>query len=344
MTACRKIIAASCLALLGSASRADDGPLSEINYRLGNGLRIPALGLSVGGYATGTYQKLRGLPGRVSLDDLSLSVWWESSGRWKVFSEFDYENTLSSRSALTDDEDRYLALERFYVDYAVNELTSVRAGKFLTPIGRWNQIHATPLVWTTSRPLVTTVAFPTNVTGVMVSGTIPLAGNGIDYSVYGSSGDEVRPNPALDTFHEALGLRVVAPLPAGGQVGFSYVSFEQARSQDVRKELYGFDFYWTRSRFELSAEAVYRVLHDPGSRNEGGGFVQVVAPLSERLYAVGRYEVYREAQQATTTSLWVAGISYRLNPAVVLKAEWVGSRHNDLGAPEGFLSSISLLF
>ncbi len=344
VTACRKVTAACCLALLGPASRAGDGPLSDIDYRLGDGLRVPALGLTVGGYATGTYEKLRGLPGRASLDDLSLSVWWEGSGRWKVFSEFDGQKTVSSRSARTDDEDRYLDLERFYVDYAVDELTTVRAGKFLTPIGRWNQIHATPLVWTTSRPLVTTVAFPTNVTGVMVSGTLPLRGNSIDYSIYGSSGDEVRPNPALDTFHEALGLRVVVPLRAGGQVGLSYVSFEQTRSLEVRKELYGLDFFWTRSRFELSAEAVYRVLHDSGSRNEGGGFVQLAVPLSERLHAVGRYERYRTAQQARPTSLLVAGISYRLNPAVVLKAEWVGSRHNDIGAPEGFLSSISLLF
>ena len=307
-------------------------------------MRVPALALAVGGYATGTYKKLRGLPGRAALDDLSLSVWWEGAGRWKAFSEFDYENTLSTRSARTGDEDRYLALERFYVDYAVNELTTLRAGKFLTPIGRWNQIHATPLVWTTSRPLVTTVAFPTNVTGLMVSGTAPVAGSAIDYTVYGSSGDEVRPNPALDTFHEAVGLRVVDPLPTGGQVGFSYVSFEQARSRGVRKELYGIDFFWTHTRFEVSAEAVYRVVHDPGSRNEGGGFVQVVAPIAEMLYAVGRYEIYRQAQQTTPTSLWVAGISYRLNAAVVLKAEWVGSRHNDIGAPEGFLSSISVLF
>jgi hypothetical protein len=337
-------MAGALLALVATASCADDGPLSDIDYRLGNGLRVPALGLTLGGYATAGYQKLRGVPGRAALDDLSLSAWWEGAGRWKVFSEFDYENTLSSRTAQADDEDRYLALERFYVDYAINELATLRAGKFLTPIGRWNLIHASPLVWTTSRPLVTTVAFPTNVTGLMVSGTVQVAASAIDYSVYGSNGDEVRPNPALDTFHEAIGLRVVAPISADGQLGFSYVSFEQARSADVRKELYGFDVLWTRNRFEVSAEAVYRVLREPGTRNEGGGFVQVVAPVAERLFAVGRYETYRMSQQTASTTLWVAGLSYRPNSAVVLKAEWVGSRHNDIGAAEGFLSSISVLF
>jgi hypothetical protein len=344
VTVWRRLVAGALLALLASASWAEDGPLSDVDYRLGSGLRVPALGLTVGGYATVGYQKLRDAPGRAALDDLSLSIWWESAGRWKVFSEFDWENSLSSRPAYTGDQDRYLALERFYVDYAVNEVTTLRAGKFLTPIGRWNLIHASPLVWTTSRPLVTTQAFPTNVTGLMISGTVQWAGSAIDYSVYGSDGDEVRPNPALDTFHEAVGLRVVLPLPESSQLGFSYVSFEQARAADVRKELYGFDFLWTRNRFEVSAEAVYRVLRDPGVRNEGGGFVQVVAPLAEHLFAVGRYELYRMSQQTSPTTLWVTGLSYRVNPAVVLKAEWVGSRHNNIGAPQGFLSSISVLF
>jgi hypothetical protein len=323
---------------------ADDNPLSDIDYRLGNGLHIPGLGLTLGGYATGAYENLQALPARAALDNFSISVWWEGSGRWKFFSEFDYENAISTRSAIGEVEDRYLSLERFYVDYAANELTTLRAGKFLTPVGRWNLIHATPLVWTTSRPLVTTMAFPTNVTGLMVSGTFPAAESAIEYSIYGSNGNELRPNPALDTFHEALGMRVVAPLPNGVELGFSYVSFEQEQSQDVRKDLFGLDFFWSQSRFEVSAEGVYRVLNTPGVRNEGGGFVQLVAPLTERMYAVGRYEIYRQTQQTTPTTLWVTGLSYRVTPAIVLKAEWVSGRHNDIGAPEGFLSSISVLF
>jgi hypothetical protein len=191
---------------------------------------------------------------------------------------------------------------------------------------------------------VTTLAFPTNVTGLMVSGTFEAAGRPIEYSVYGSSGDEVRPNPALDTFHEALGLRAVTPVFTHGQAGFSYVSFEQSKTRTERKQLYGLDFFWSRDRFEVSAEGVYRVLHDAGNQNEGGGFVQLVAPLADRVYAIARYETYRQTQQATPCVLWVTGLSFRVNPAVVLKAEWVSVRHNDIGAPDGFLSSISVIF
>jgi hypothetical protein len=330
--------------LSASAAPADDGALSDINYRLGDGLHLPGLGLNLGGYATTTYRRLDERTGRVSLGDMSLSVWWEGTGRWKAFAEFDYENAVSSGSARRGDEDRYLALERIYVDYAVSDTATVRVGKFLTPIGRWNLIHATPLVWTTSRPLVTTLAFPTNVTGLMFSSNATVAGKAIEYMVYGSSGDEVRPNPALDTFHEALGLRVVAPLPSAGQLGLSYVNFEQGRTLPQRKELFGFDLLWSREGWELSAESVYRRLREEGVHNEVGGYLQLVAPLGERLRVVARAESYRMTQQNRSVLLWITGISYRIHPAIVLKAEWVGARRNTLRAAEGFLSSISVLF
>ncbi|MFX6815264.1 hypothetical protein ABTH42_18965, partial [Acinetobacter baumannii] len=80
----------------------------------------------------------------------------------------------------------HLDLERIYVDWAQADELKFRFGKFLTPVGRWNLIHAQPLVWTTSRPLTTEAAFPTNATGGMVFGTLSSIGQGLDYSVYGS--------------------------------------------------------------------------------------------------------------------------------------------------------------
>lgn len=346
MRAACKRLAAAALALCASLATADEAALSDIDYRLGQGLRIPGLGLNLGGYVTGTYENLRGRPGRAALDDLSLSAWWEGAGRWKAFAEFDYENTLSSRSARAgeDEADRFLALERVYVDYAVTELGTVRAGKFLTPVGRWNLVHATPLVWTTARPLVTTLAFPTNATGLMFSSTQAVLGQSFEYSLYGSAGQQLRPDPDRQTFRNSLGLRAVAPLPAGVQIGFSFVSFDQENRIDDRQKLYGADLFWSRDGYELAAEGVYRVLHEPGQRNEGGGFVQGVVPLGGRFYAIGRVESYRQTQQTRATRLWLAGLSYRATRAVVVKVEWVGGRNNDTVAREGLLSSISLIF
>lgn len=337
------MLIAFCLALTSLQACADDKPLSDINYRMGEGLRLADTGFSLGGYATASYMDLRHAPSRVALDNLSLFVWWQGDSRWKFFSEFDYENVLASNAAGQDGKDHYLALERLYLDYAVTDTATIRVGKFLTPIGRWNLVHATPLVWTTSRPLITTETFPTNATGLMLNGTLPNVAHGLEYSLYASKGNELRANPALDPFYEALGAHASIPLPLG-QIGVSLAAFEQEQARDETRKLIGLDYVWSRHGYEVSAEGIYRFSDNGSAWDEKGAFAQLVVPLADKVYAVGRYEFFRKAQAAQATQLWVAGLNYRFTPAIVLKAEWVGSRHNTIDAPEGFLSSLSLLF
>ena len=334
----------ACCGLLMQSAFADEEGSTESTYRLGSGLQIADTGLRVGGYTTGSYERGNDEAPRVAIDNLSLFVWWEGEGRWKFFAELEYEGLLFTRNRTRGGNDGYLSLERAYVDYALADNTDVAIGKFLTPIGRWNAIHATPLVWTTSRPLVTTLAFPTNMTGVIVNGALPDVGNGIEYKIYGAAGNELRPNPALDPFSSAFGAHVTWTIVPGAQLGFSYADFEQEKTRLERKQLSGIDFVWSRNRYELSAEAVYRFSDKGSALDEKGAYLQLVAPLTEKLYAVVRYETYRQARQAVATELRVAGVAYRVTPALVLKAEWAASRHNTVDAPDGLLTSISILF
>lgn len=329
---------------MGFQTAADEPTYSDLDYRIGEGFRVADTGFSLGGYATASYQNLKHGPSRIALDNLSLFVWWQGEGRWKFFSELDYENVLASNSFGQEGEDHYLALERLYLDYDVTDTTTIRAGKFLTPIGRWNLIHATPLVWTTSRPLITTRSFPTNVTGLMLYGTLPAMANGFEYTLYASRGNEIRPNPDLDTFDEAIGAHAIIPLSTEAQIGISLASFEQENAPNETKQIAGLDFVWARSRYEFSAEGVYRFSDKGHLWDERGAFGQLVVPLSEKTYAVGRYEVYQPALANQATQLFVAGLNYRYTPAVVLKAEWIAGKNNHTGAPEGFMSSLSILF
>ena len=322
---------------------ADDGGAQDDGYRLGSGLQLGDTGFRLGGYATGTYERENDTSPRAALDNLSLFVWWEGDGRWKFFSELEYENLLFTRERRPG-HDGYLSLERAYLDYALTDNLDVRAGKFLTPIGRWNLIHATPLVWTTSRPLVTTLAFPTNMTGVMLNGTLPNLGNGVEYNVYGASSNDLHTNPSVDPLSSAFGAHVTWTVVPDLQIGISYADFEQEKTRPERKQLSGFDFLWTRNRFELSGEFVYRFSDQGSLRDEKGAYLQLVAPLSEKLYAVVRYETYRVARDDAPVQLRVAGLNYRITPALVLKAEWVASSHNSIHAPDGFLTSINVLF
>ncbi len=330
---------ACCLSVATLAARA-----AGIDYRLGHGLEIADTGLLLGGYATTSFFALRGGSTRAALDNLSLFVNWQNDGRLSFFSELDYENVLDTSDAGQEGREHYLALERFYLDYAISDTVTLRAGKFLTPIGRWNLVHATPLVWTTSRPLVTQLTFPTNATGLMLNGSLPGLANGVEYSLYASKDTELRPNPALDPFREALGAHLNLPLPGSNQLGLSYASFEQERAPDERKQLVGLDLRLARKGWEFSAEGVYRFSERGGRQDERGAFGQLVAPLGERLFGVARYELFRKADEHETTRLAVLGLNYRIASAIVLKTEWVDARENRIDATEGFLSSLSVLF
>ena len=337
-----RVLLASAYLLCAVPASAEDSDAPT--YQLGNGYRLGDSGITLGGYGSASVEKLRHEDARAALDNLSLFVWWEGEGRWKFFSELDYENILAWPDKNTPGDNRYLALERLYVDYAWSDELSTRVGKFLTPIGRWNLIHATPLVWTTSRPLITERTFPTNTTGLMVQGTLPERGLGIEYSFYASNGTEIRANPAIDPFNEVVGMHLSLPVGATGQIGFSGASFEQKLNRDERKNLVGVDFFWSQHGYELSGEGVYR-MSDAGSRwDEKGGYLQAVAPLGGRLFAVGRVELFRQAGSTETTRRWVGGLNYRLERGLVLKAEWISSDNNSIGAPEGFMSSVSILF
>lgn len=330
------------IALFAGAASAQEA--GSMDYRLGQGYRVGDSGLTLGGYATLSAESLRGEQSRVAVDDLSLFVWWESEQRWKLFAELDYEDVLAHPSRDRDGERRYLALERLYADYAIDDTLSVRVGKFLTPIGRWNLIHATPLVWTSSRPLITDQTFPTNVTGLMLSGSINALDDGIDYAIYASRGHEIRANPAIDPFNEVLGAHVSLPVTRDARLGISAARFEQESDRDTYKTLFGLDFLWAAHDWELSAEAVYRHADTKGEQTEKGAFVQLVAPLAPRLYGVGRIEAFRKAQTDETTRVFVGGINYRIDPAVVLKAEWIGTGNNRIDAPHGLMTSISVMF
>lgn len=334
-------LATACAFAMARRGFAEETP--ESGYVLGGGYAIPDTNWHLGGYGTATFGDPQGEgDARLAVDNLSLFLWWEGEGRWKFFSEFEYENSLSSGSN-NRFEDDYLSWERAYLDYALTDSVSLRAGKFLTPIGHWNLVHATPLVWTTSRPLTTLLAFPTNMTGVMATTSLPSLGNGVDVSVYASGGQEIRPNPDLDPFSSAIGAHVTYYLGGESQIGFSYADFEQEKSRPERKQIAGVDFLWSHERVELSGEAIYRSSDFGASYDERGAFVQLVVPLSQKLYGVGRWENFRLAGDPATTRLWVGGLNYRIRPTIVLKAEWIEARHDTEQAPDGFLASISVL-
>ena len=361
------------LVILNHPAFAADLDPSSSDYVPGRGFQIPNTDLTVGGYVTGEYAE-HGAP-VLSISNASLLFWWENDSPLKFFSEIDLQRGLTTEGSFDSQQSQYLSLERLYADYDLTDQVTLRAGKFLTPIGRWNQIHADPLVWTTSRPLVTEIAFPTSATGVMALGTVTLLGKDVDYAFYAAEGGDLRPTPNVDPFQKALGARINVDVSDSLQVGASLASFAQRSDRNELKNLVGADFLWQKDGYEVTGEAIYRLSESTSQGNERGFFIQGVAPLSEKLFAVYRYELLSSGGAVPgpqtpfislamglqpqppgmpplpvpppappSVRLNVFGLTYRYHPNLVMKIEFVEGGSNGIRAPIGVLSSISLLF
>lgn len=286
---------------------------------------------------------------RLSVSHLSAMLWWEPSPVWKLLAEVDSQDVVqlpaheSGRDG--DNSSPYVALERLYVEHRASDAFSLRAGKFLTPIGRWNQDHPDPLTWTTLRPLISQSAFPTNATGVMAFGSLPGELGGGDWQAFASGGANWRSSPRTDPFTRAAGVRVVLPVTSELQLGASASRFNQVDAHQDRRRLVGLDAVWTGRGSELSAEIIERRGPDgePDDR-ERGWFVQAVLPLVPRLHAVMRIEAYRRAYTSDSTRTALVGVVWRSGRHLVFKAEWVRATPSNMGLAQGLLASMTALF
>jgi hypothetical protein len=330
-------------------------------YQLGQGLYFPQQGLRVGGYADVHYFGLDNYAKSASVDDLSLILTEDIGSRWKLLSETDLSDavTLTGRGGSTSDAS--LEIERLYADYYASSAATFRFGKFLTPVGQWNLIHADPLVWTTSRPLSTSAAFSTSATGAMMYGTRTFVQDDLDYTLYiddtqafgflndadhayGSYGSAGAINPLKNEFDRAAGGQVHYHLHDDQlSLGASFVTYDL---QDPRKKyrLAGLDFDWMGPGIELNGEGVYRTAHDPQTPSEYGGYLQAVVSLPDQLFLVGRYEHFRNSTPNVTDNISTLGLNYRGVRGLVLRIERTHDSHDYSGLPSGWFASVSVLF
>jgi hypothetical protein len=285
---------------------------------------------------------------RVGISHLAAILWWDPAPNWKLLAEVDSQDLLQLPAHHVDDDGPasapYLALERLYVDYRAADAVNFRVGKFLTPVGRWNQDHADPLTWTTLRPLISQSAFPTNATGLMIFGNLAWGQQGVDYQLFAAGTTDWRSSPRIAPFDHALGVRVVAPLSPDLQIGLSSAEFVQRASASDRFNLSGVDAVWNWRGAEFSAEAIVRRGSDAEDSGERGGFVQAALPLALGWSVVTRIEAYKRSEDPRANRSALIGVVYRSGRHWVCKAEWVWPSRASQGLPQGLLASLTLLF
>lgn len=329
-------------------------------YRWGRGLNIPSAHLNLGGYINVTFERFESNQDVVALDDLSLFISWSPFDQIRFFTELEME-TLISTDGITDFSNSF-SLERLYVDFLITDSFAIRFGQFLTPVGIWNTTHAAPLVWTTSRPIVTeSQTFPSRTNGLMFTKQFVVNGHDLDISLYFDDSDDLDPRQ-IDGIHDSehIDPEVAFEHAIGGHInyqpmesfktGFSYLAFKKRSDiHSSTNHLLGVDLLWEKDGYQIQMEFAYRTASDQQG-TETSGYLQGIAPLGHKLFAIGRYEFVDGQHQLDstitdgTTHVGVAALAWRPYIPLVIKAEYRFGDNNELLAPSGFFSSISMLF
>jgi hypothetical protein len=321
-------------------------PIGDLEYRAGRGLRIGDTGLNLGGFSTLLVEHEESGTTRFTLDDLNLLLLLDPTPYFHVFSELGFENLVEFGDEVKQPEPHDdVAVDRLYGDLELSDRLNLRFGKFFTPVGRWNEIPAEPLLWTNSRPLVTEGPFDEQVTGGMAWGSFfPRIGT-VTYKLYGQFLQPLDPDPRIPPAHRSAGARLEWTSLASWGIGTSYF----ASSRGGRwNHVGGLDALWSGDRWELMSELLGG-RGDPAGRRLFGFYVQAVRELVTTLWLVGRYEYFDPGGDAPPANLFDAGFSWRPSSYVVfdldyLAADRVGGIDRSEQNLPGLRFSLSILF
>lgn len=298
-------------------------------------------GFSLGGYtsASANLHPDGNLDG--ALNELSSFIRWEGNSRWRFFAEIEIERPLQwNKDEDLSSRNAYIDIERLYLDYNLSEKLNVRGGRFLTPAGRWNVMHAAPLVWTTSRPLVTSRLFPESVNGVMLYGAAPFNDKAFEYTFYVDTLQQDSRDKLAISYKDALGMRLA--LTGKINYGLSFLDISEDIPGSPRYRIFGLDFMTKRNGWEFSGEWMERFRTDGGDGGSGA-YLQGVAPLGHDWYAVGRLESFQRPAEGSSERV-VLGAAWRITPKQVFKVEMVGGDKERADSPKGLMTSFAILF
>lgn len=298
--------------------------------------------LRIGGYSSGGFHIHPGGRAEADIQELSLIMTWNGGGRLRLFSELEIEEPLTWREGESiSTDDAHFDVERLYADFSLTGALTVRGGRFLTPIGRWNVIHAAPLVWTTIRPAATERLFPKAINGAMLHGSVPWKEASIDYSLYGEALRDQSEESGEILFEKTRGLRLAYNGMA--EAGINYSEFEEDVLGQPHYRMVGLDFFKAAGGWEFSGEVYRRFKRGDDNDRSGGGYIQAVAPLGQQWFAIGRLENLRLPEEGTT-GRWLIGAAWRWKTNQIFKLEYAGGREEHPWMPRGLAASYSILF
>lgn len=304
---------------------------------------------SVSGYAKFLASALNNKPTALELDDLSIFVSGKVNAWVNPFLEAEaYSMPLWEESKGLGFDSGNLVIERLYNEFQINDSNALRIGKFLAPINHWNIVHAAPLVWSVNRPLTSRYAAANYVTGISARHDVDLI-SGQALEIYWQPQDEFSPktiNSHPRHYNSIIGGRWILHEGLDGYYGIAAQRAAVKNSDETRTTVSA-DVNWQFEDIELESELSLTMLGTAQAHvrdKEWGGFLQLVAPLINHFYAIGRYEHFEFAHYERSMDSGLGGIVFRPQPNYSFKLEWQQTFGEKSQSPTGLYGSIAVLF
>lgn len=338
---------------ISSAYGEEAATAKQWEYTPGMGLRVGGTDFRLGGYINLHYSDAGGRKGSFLFDDLSLFVFGNINERTRFFSEWEDAHFLEVDIDGRVRSSYYGELERLYLDYLSSDSITIRIGKFLTPIGIWNEVHADPLTWTVSRPLVTMAGFPEYTTGIQFYGNLAFMDEDFEYAIFLQNNESINERTGFRKTHLIYGGRLRLRGESGLETGIPLVYYTEYYSGE-RVYLTGLDIFYKKRGIEVRGEAIYSRIdpRDGGNSKEYGYYLQGVYPLNDKIYLVLRQEYFRARLEAGDLKALSIGTTYRPRSHIAFKVEYqirsgelrLRYKGEDIDKSDQFLASFSILF
>jgi len=299
---------------------------ADDEYQLGEGVQVGSLPLFIGGYISADY-KDKDDEQRYRLDDIAL-LGYGSYDKFSYMAELEYKDFYVQTKnpelpdTPTSSQNRQLYMERIYLDYNLNENYSLRIGKYNSPIGFMNLLPINVLRETSSKPMSSSIIFPTFTTG-----------GGMTYSNYGSGEFKIdlmfQHNDDIDADYNNY------KTDRHYGVGFSYeidnytlkINSGYFHKTDNKVEQDKLHYMLLSAKYETDSYQILSELGTQRSKDEitthHAGYLQGLYRFTEQHIGIVRLESYENsARRVLDEEMMVIGYTYRPLYPIAIKSEY----------------------
>lgn len=285
---------------------------------------------------------------------------------FRVSSEIEWEHGPLFSSSLSTGN---IYLAKAFLEYKHSDALLIRAGKFLSPFGIYNEKHdATPTYLSSFLPQSIYGnqeqsfggkgrLFAKHSTGIQLLGNLYLDNMSLKYHVYLSNGRGPNENEKDNNSNKGVGWRVVfSPMGQELSIGNSFYSDRNGNAGNTLQSTIGFDVEYNSGDAHIEAEYFIPKIEKVDEkgipngkyRTVNGYYVLGAYTFLERITPFIRFEQFDsdidfENNSETITTI---GINYSISSSVFLKAETQLYRFQNqlLEKYELFVTSIAVAF